>query len=337
MRRWVLALLLLALAGVASATRYRVEILGQHVPFGLVARAVDWPYVSTQMYYDWDRNQKVAALVWDMRTMRAVDFRPPGFHSAGVNAMANGVQAGYVRPANGARGYAALWRGTPESFVFLHPFPTVGGFDSTVNDTDGTYQVGFGSDESRSLALVWKGSRESVQVYNPPGSRSARATGVDWPYVCGGAEGYGAILWKGGPDRFVSLHPFPYESSSVYATRAGVQVGTVTGGGNRLDGAAIWRGTSASFRLLHKVGWSQSRLLRTNGRTHVGWARRRSDDRTIAISFEGNEAPVFVDLDSYLPVGYSGSSAWDIDDNGFVVGNAFRDGVTYVAVWIPER
>lgn len=337
MKRVAPALALFALVGVASATEYRVVILGQHLPFGLVAQSVDWPYVATQMYYDWNRNQQVAALVWDMGTKRAVDFRPRGFHSAGVNAMAHGVQAGYVRPANGARGYAALWRGTPESFVFLHPFPTAGGFDSRVNDTDGTYQVGNASDGDRNLALVWKGTRESVQVYNPPGCRVAVAWGIDWPYVCGSAVGYGAILWNGGPDKFVSLHPFPYESSGIYATRAGVQVGTVFGGVLRLEGAAMWTGTASSFRLLHRFAWLQSHMLDTNGRTHVGWAQRYSDYRRIAIAFEGVDSPSYVDLHAMLPPGYTSSSALDIDKEGVIVGNAFIGDTPSVALWIPER
>jgi hypothetical protein len=336
MRRIVFALTLFALVAVAPASGYRVVILGQDRPTRLEGTAVDWPYVGARMMYGRDTDRRSAALLWDARTNTSIDLRPPGMVYGFISAIAKGVQAGRVTPADGARSYACMWRGTPESFVWLHPFPTAGGFSSTVNDTDGTYQVGRGSDGNRDLALVWKGTRESVQVYNPPGSRHASATGVDWPYVCGGADGYGAVLWIGGPDRFVVLHPFPYESSSVYATRGGIQVGTVTDQGSRLDEAAMWRGSSASFRLLHKVGWSQSRLLRTNGRTHVGWARRRSDSRSIAIAFEGVDAPTFVDLDSYLPPGFTGSSARSIDDKGVIVGDVYRDGDTHVAVWIPE-
>jgi hypothetical protein len=336
MRRIAFALTLFALVAVAPASGYRVVILGQDRPTRLRGTAVDWPFVATEMSFGRDFNRGSAPLLWDSRTNTSIDLRPPRMVHGFVSAIAKGVQAGRVTPADFARSYACMWRGTPESFVWLHPFPTAGGFDSTVNDTDGTYQVGRGSDGNRDLALVWKGTRESVQVYNPPGSRHASATGVDWPYVCGSAAGYGALLWIGGPAKIVPLQPFPYQSSYANATRNGVQVGAVAHTATSYPFGAMWRGSASTFRLLHKFGWMQSRIQRTNGFVHVGWAQRYSDYRRIAIAFHGVESPRYIDLDALLPPYYVGSEARNVDDNGVIVGVAYLPSTTHTVLWIPN-
>ncbi|NUL81533.1 MAG: hypothetical protein HUU60_02275 [Armatimonadetes bacterium] len=72
----------------------------------------------------------------------------------------------------GARSHAALWYGTAESFVDLHP---AGARESQINDLFGDYQVGWAFWPTRK-AVLWNGT-----AYN---SRfGGRAEAVMWTYV----------------------------------------------------------------------------------------------------------------------------------------------------------
>ena len=126
--------------------------------------------------------------------------------------------------------HAALWRGTPQSYVDLHPVG-IGCDRSFAFDTDGAQQVGYGTF---------------------PGSNRP----------------YRALLWSGTPESLVDLSPGAYQVTFANGVRNGVQVGygqNYVDGGYSLPDAVVWRGTAASA-----VSLGQGVLEDTNGIRHVG-------------------------------------------------------------------
>lgn len=103
------------------------------------------------------------AIFWaDMNAPR-IELHPPGFHGSCVNAVGDGIQAGYVTkisdivfPAKSA----ALWRGDPNSFESLAPDGSV---ESEVVACGSGFQAGnalYADDDGQqhSRAVAWAGS-----------------------------------------------------------------------------------------------------------------------------------------------------------------------------------
>ncbi|HKX83386.1 MAG TPA: hypothetical protein VJL58_04120, partial [Pyrinomonadaceae bacterium] len=126
--------------------------------------------------------------------------------------------------------HAALWRGTPETYVDLHPVG-VGCERSFAFDTDGVQQVGYGT--------------------FPGSSHDTRA-----------------LLWSGTSGSVVDLSPAAFEITEAHAVRNGVQVGygqNYEPTGITPTTALVWRGSAASV-----VALGQGVIEDTNGFTHVG-------------------------------------------------------------------
>ena len=126
--------------------------------------------------------------------------------------------------------HAALWRGTPQSYVDLHPVG-IGCERSFAFDTDGTQQVGYGT--------------------FPGSSHDTRA-----------------LLWFGTSGSLIDLSPAAFQISQANAVRNGVQAGygqNYIFGGISPPTALVWRGSAASV-----VALGPGVIEDTNGSTHVG-------------------------------------------------------------------
>jgi hypothetical protein len=96
------------------------------------------------------------AYLWNGSALDALDLSPHGTEGSCVLAMAAGVQVGCAHGLNEAN-HAALWRGTPESWVDLD---TPGSF-SVLNATTGTIHVGVRSFDTIQQAAANFGSAET--------------------------------------------------------------------------------------------------------------------------------------------------------------------------------
>ena len=116
------------------------------------------------------------AMLWDAATGTATDLG-----DGGGGAMAYGVgggqQVGYVIKTQAS---AALWRGSRQSLVSLHP---KGAVVSVASDTDGTRQVGHAGYDIRVRQEAAKGSKYQRFTY--------------------------ATLWTGTSLSAVGIHPYP--------------------------------------------------------------------------------------------------------------------------------
>jgi hypothetical protein len=149
--------------------------------------------------------------------------------------------------------HAGLWRGTPESFVDLHPSAAV---QSSAGPTDGTYQGGYVEWVSLSRrAAIWNGTPESVVDLS--GGRESIVTGmapgtqVGWAQFSGGASH--ACVWRGTPESFTDFTPAGTTlPSEFHATTGRVHVGLGFIGPSPLARAAINFGTPESWVDLHQ-------------------------------------------------------------------------------------
>lgn len=129
---------------------------------------------------------------------------PPeiGTTSAAVAISADGVtQAGYVVGRTGSN-WAALWRGTPDSFTSLHPDDATA---SSVLATDNNFQAGWSVSPAGGVAAVWEGTKASFTDLDsilPAMYTVSRAYGVESTDTDVWVTGY---AYKAATDTFDAL------------------------------------------------------------------------------------------------------------------------------------
>lgn len=215
-------------------------------------------------------------------------------HFGAVHGMSGGVQVGVI--GVGLASHAALWRGTPESLVDLHP---AGVPSSQALAVYGDQQVGYIHD-GRPRAALWYGTAESFVNLNPPGPFDSYARGTDGVHQYGEVYNtlsgvFHAVRWSGSAASMVSLHPAGAGRSRLHGVAPGQQVGEVDGH------AALWSGTAASFVDLNPPGRTGSVLFATCGSAQVGMANFGSLDWRPGIWF--GTAQSFTPLP--VPAGYT--------------------------------
>jgi hypothetical protein len=134
------------------------------------------------------------------------------------------MQVGSVTVSQGVY-HAALWRGTPESVVDLHP---PGAEWSTAVATDGVLQGGYmrwtATNEIR--PVIWNGTAQSMVDLRPGGYGYlyGMATGVQVGQVHEPGVTI-AALWRGSPESFVNLNPPGNTAARFRATTGRVHAG----------------------------------------------------------------------------------------------------------------
>ena len=246
---------------------------------------------------------------------QAIDLGPiPGTPSFAIGAGGN-QQVGFTETPDGtgASGLtqAALWTGSPDSFVNLHPVTAT---VSQATAAAGGQQVGFAD----SAAVLWDGTADSMVSLHPAGFFSSQALGIgDGQQVgCGNqlvTAGRGvsqpgpnhALLWSGTAASVVDLHVGSgFDQTCAFGVSQGHQVGAGVKGRNTL--AVIWNNTAKSVTSLHPdKGFINSTALAVSGAQQVGWGQtaafvepgveRQPISRFHALMWTGNKATV-VDL-----------------------------------------
>jgi hypothetical protein len=219
------------------------------------------------------------------------------------------------------RGKAAIWQGTPESRMILHPPGTPPTSGSAIAAMAGTQQVGsYGAGGfGQQHAALWYGTPESFVDLHPSGAFLSSAGATDGSlqggYVSLTGSGYQAALWAGTPESFINLTPGGF--GMVHGMVPGQQVGFKQVGPGLLNHAAMWSGTPESFIDLDPGTTGGSKLFATCGTAQVGTAN--GDRATIWFG----TAQSAVSLHDFLPPEYSFSRAFSVyeADGLFYVGS----------------
>jgi hypothetical protein len=257
----------------------------------------------------------------DGAAYQATLLHPAGYTwSQGLGAGV-GSQAGVAATAANVQ-HAALWRGTADSFVDLHP---AGFKSSVVDDASNTSQggsVSLAGDGSDDRAALWQGTAASFINLNPPGAVFSRVRGVSDDHQVGEVQGpttgylLHAALWTGTAASMIDLHPgAPFFQSAAYDVWGGTQVGEGT---NTRHHALLWSGTAASVVDLHPAGYTDSLAHCVFDGMQGGHATQASTSETHAILWNGTAASA-IDLH---PAGYQSSHIMDIAQ-GVQVGHGF--------------
>jgi probable HAF family extracellular repeat protein len=264
------------------------------------------------------------ALLWTGTAGSAIDLNPKGYIASSAYGVLGNQQVGSVIIGTDEDGplHAIMWTGTAASCIDLHP---VRFQESMALATNGSQQVGWGG--SRRVgggtvvsgithALLWYGTAKSVVDLNPKGLTWSKALDI-----CGSQEvGYGIVNGK------------CYINGSI-----------IDGGVNH---ALLWFGSVSSCIDLNPAGFASSEAVATNGIQQVGDGQPipkpihgrpfGSEDYNHALVWNGAANKV-VDLQRFLPKGFSNSFATDINVQGEIVGYAYdRSGNIHAFEWIPE-
>jgi hypothetical protein len=298
------------------------------------------------------------AALWAGNTM--IDLHPallgtsPDAKSA-VQGFAGTLQVGWgLGPNTGMLSAPIAWRGTPQSASLLAvPFATYG---AQALATDGVQIVGFAGELREGggpyHALVWDANTGAVADLGAGAEALSVAHGQQAGYSTR-SSGPVATIWAGTSASKIVLHPNnDAVTSQLLATNGLRQVGfcgfdirVVDEGahGNhtkRINNAFIWDATAASARSIHPPAFLQSYATGINGSSIVGYAY---DDYGLgavatyhAILWNSTLQPI--DLNGFLPDGFTGAMANSIDAEGVIAGTIFTaEGLRHAALWIPTK
>ncbi len=259
--------------------------------------------------------------------------------SAHAVATTGGTQIGYS--GNGESptfdSHAILWKGTPGSFVDLHPVAFNPGQMSSANglSLSGNHQVGFanglGPSQNAFHAMLWNNTAASAIDLNPTGyvNTYANAT-TDTQQVGEGATVYNnhALLWTGTAASVNDLHPYglaPNGSSQAQGLDAVHQVGYVNG----LDAfpgqqhAYMWTSSSITGVDLNPTGFTYSEADGVFGNQEVGKGYSSLTGNQFHALLWNGASNAAIDLHLLLPANFQKSWATSIDGSGNVFGFAF--------------
>ena len=223
---------------------------------------------------------RLHASLWSGSRDSWVDLHPSGseYESSEAYGVAAGRQVGYVKFAPDSpypySEHAALWAGSPEIWVDLHPAWARG---SRAYRVSGDQQVGFGTVYNATHAALWSGAPESGVDLHPSGTvwEGSAAYGIDEGQQVGIVNRYDehdqqyhthASLWSGTPESWVDIHPQEAIESYANDVSDGQQVGSADFFiWNKRERkyitqrhAGTWNGTAASWVDLHPDGYEGS-------------------------------------------------------------------------------
>lgn len=314
-------------AGCAASGQYQWTAVPLHPPGMSQSKALA-AYGSRQggLVTTSDPGGPGRAAVWEGSAEGWLDLTPSWAVVGLINGMDASSQVGQVSPTSGTF-HAAIWHGTPESAVNLHPG---GGYwASEAKAVSGSMQVGIAShtQTGRPHAALWHGTAASFVDLHPAGAEQSRALATDgvlqggWATLPGGAIAE-AVIWAGSAESVVDLTPPGVFEAKVFGMAPGVQVGLVRYSGEN-PRAALWRGSAESFVDLSPEGSVWSELHGTDGMLHVGQAYFSGQSH----AYVWLDGATGVSLHGLLPQGYYGSQATSV----------YRDGDTIYVTGIAAK
>lgn len=178
--------------------------------------------------------------------------------------------------------HAALWRGSPATYVNLHP-TGVGCERSFAFDTDGVQQVGYGTfpgSTHDTRALLWFGSSAGFVDLSPPGFhittanavRNGVQVGFGQNYVQGGITPTTALVWRGSASSVTALGPGVIEDTNGF-THVGTRGEGFTNHAFRWDGETCMGFDLHSLLPAGVYGNSGAEAIDSEGNI-IGWAQR---------------------------------------------------------------
>jgi hypothetical protein len=242
-----------------------------------------------------------------------------------------------------AGGKAAIWSGTPASYMNLNP---TGMVNSEILAASSAQQAGWtkAPGQDRWTATLWSGSAASAVSLAPLNSIGSKTQAMTETHQGGfvmyqGQPGEGTIshaaMWQGTASSFLDLNPPGYVGSGITGMFGDQQVGGAQAG--PFGRAAMWLGTPESFRTMHPFSTGESLLNATCGSAQVGWMNSSSFGGGVRAAIWFGTAGSVHDLSQYLRPGHSQSVATCIEErNGIytIGGYAMYDGVDQAFVWI---
>lgn len=227
---------------------------------------------------------------------------------------------------------AALWRGSPASWVNMHPAAAT---SSNINAAGRGQQVGVATIHGLSRAIPWTSTPESWIDLTPEGWTSSGAFGTDGVQQVGdgtSGEETHALLWTGSASSWIDLHPTGASLSFATCVSDGVQAGLAEFevGDAVVRHASLWRGSAASWVDLHPQHALASSIDATDGLTQGGaiLVPFADSERDHAATWQGTAASC-VDLN---PPGASQSRVLGISDE-YQAGWAEVDSKFRAVVW----
>lgn len=276
-----------------------------------------------------------------------LDVHPANWYNSQVLAANGNQEVGFGLPVASADAttgaHALLWFGYSSSFVDLSPANWGTNLATCTNGfTQGGYGIppkGKGKATTNTHALIWSSSPSTAVDMNPAGMFESRIYGCADTYQAGyimpTSSGIThAAVWFGSAASVVDLHPTDLMSSMILGVAGTQQAGSgVPTVGNRQ--ALLWNGSAASVVNLHPAGYSLSLLYATNGTQQAGQATDNAfPQRQHAMVWTGT-ADSAVDLNQFLPAGYTDASARAIDAAGNIVGFASQPGqASHMFMWV---
>lgn len=224
------------------------------------------------------------ATIWAGPNRTPINLNPPGEHRAVIQGARGGEQVGFTgtssigiafagrgmpdsfvavraiseemieaRQTTGQSNRAALWHGTAQSFVDLHPQDAD---SSAAFSTDGSTQVGMIINDRRVSATIWRGSTQDRVDLSPTPNANSVAIDIDGGMQVGYAEIPGVlgsqpfpVVWNGTAASMITLR----DEMPTNSTGAAVAIDDGVIVGNVADHAALWlRPDAASFVDLHE-------------------------------------------------------------------------------------
>ena len=310
------------------------------------------------------------AFIWADGALAPIDLHPAFLDFPALNAPGNSfalatdgaTQVGYgVGAATNQRTVALRWSGSADSAEVLQvPFLNI---NAKALGTCGGQSVGYG------LTAVPVNGRGTVRLVGGPFHavlwNAGSTVGID---LNNGAEatvavdcdngrqvGYGgkmdisgyvvetkAMMWFGNRNTFIWLHPNGYASSQAVAISGVNQVGhaeiqfLVNNKPAFNSRGVIWSGSAASVVELPVPAGFIFNYFATgvsNGRV-VGYGVDTMTTQSHALYWATATTPV-LDLNQFLPEGFTSAVANSIDANGRIVGTAFIGNTPHAVAWVP--
>jgi hypothetical protein len=304
-------------------------------------------------------DQAAHALLWTGSDNHAVDLNPTGFSWSVI--LAGDANIGHLVGGGGGAGQdserplALLWdSNAPYKLTNMTP----AGFTwAQVYDLDAAGQVGWGvpANGNQPHALMWNDTAASVQDLNPQGSVGSGA------YAIAGVDVVGmyiptasqwdqrhATIWYGlfgratNGKHAMELNPAGFvmsEADGIYeseeindlaraiASASALVVGMGMQKGSKFAHALFWPHPPELVEAeplvidLNPAGFDSSKAVAVTPTQQAGWGSPTGSTHTHALVWHGTAASC-VDLQQFLPVGFTDSVATCIDANGNVYGSA---------------
>lgn len=339
-----------------------VDLDGGAFPFGSRADAVfGSSIVGSTFVFDEKLEEDFSnAALWIDGPGGYVNLHPadPAILGSQANAVHGDRQGGTIRTID-EEDHAAIWSGTAESLVDIHPPSAT---SSYIHGMWGDQQVGYATGLPLSHAGVWTGTAESFvdlhpDQFGPDASQGWNTDGtqqVGWMTFVNQGFTNNPVVWSGTAESAVNLLPAGWVSGQAFGVFGGRQVGSARAADGEDLRAIVWDGSADAFTDLHALlpegiyRRSSAQAIWNDGTNWyavgigvrfdftsdpIMWVQPMDGGPACVGDFDEDGAVTFLDLTTQLANwGPCDACPEDLDGNGSV---DFGDLVDLLAVWGP--